>query len=62
MGLSLRALAAGDDTAVHIGIVTPEGRHAERRLAFLRGTTGAERAAINGAAVLLTVLRERSGG
>jgi nicotinamide mononucleotide (NMN) deamidase PncC len=62
VGLSLRAVAAGDDTAVHIGIVTPEGRHAERRLAFLRGTTGADRAAINGAAVLLTVLRKSSGG
>jgi nicotinamide-nucleotide amidase len=61
VGLSLRAVPAGDDTAVHIGIVTPDGRHAERRLAFLRGTTGADRAAINGAAVLLTVLRERRG-
>ena len=58
VGLSLRAVAAGDDTAVHIGIVTPAGRHAERRLAFLRGTTGADRAAINGAAVLLAVLRK----
>ncbi len=61
VGLSLRAVAAGDDTAVHIGIVTPAGRHAERRLAFLRGTTGADRAAINGAAVLLAVLRAAEG-
>jgi nicotinamide-nucleotide amidase len=62
IGLSLRAVPAGDDTAVHIGIVTPDGRHAERRLAFLRGTTGADRAAINGAAVLLEVLREGPAG
>jgi nicotinamide-nucleotide amidase len=61
VGLSIRAVAAGDDTAVHIGVVTPEGRHAERRLAFLRGMTGADRAAINGAAVLLGVLRASTG-
>jgi nicotinamide-nucleotide amidase len=61
VGLSVRAVAAGDDTAVHIGVVTPDGRHAERRLAFLRGTTGADRAAINGAAVLLGVLRGSAG-
>ncbi len=62
VGMSVRAVAAGGDTAVHIGIVTPDGRHAERRLAFLRGTTGADRAAINGAAVLLAVLRGRPEG
>jgi nicotinamide-nucleotide amidase len=61
VGLSIRAVAAGDDTAVHVGVVSPDRRHAERRLAFLRGTTGADRAAINGAAVLLSVLRGERG-
>ena len=59
VGLAVRASAAGDDTAVHVAVVTPEGRHAERRLAFLRGSAGADRAAIAGAAVLLAFLRDR---
>ena len=60
VGLAIRASAAGDDTAVHVAVVTPERRHAERRLAFLRGSAGADRAAIAGAAVLLSVLRDES--
>jgi competence/damage-inducible protein CinA-like protein len=57
VGIAIRAIAAGNDTAVNVAVVTPDGRHAERRLAFMRGGLGAERAAIASAAVLLGVLR-----
>ncbi len=57
VGIAIRAVAAGNDTAVNVAVVTPDGRHAERRLAFMRGGLGAERAAIASAAVLLGVLR-----
>ena len=57
VGVAVRAVAAGNDTAVHVAVVTPEGRHAERRIAFMRGSLGADRAAIASAAVLLGVLR-----
>jgi nicotinamide-nucleotide amidase len=57
VGLAIRIEPAGQDTAVHVGVVTPAGRHAERRLAFLGGRQGADRAAIAGAAVLQAFLR-----
>jgi len=57
VGLAIRIEPAGQDTAVHVGVVTPTGRHAERRLAFLGGRQGADRAAIAGAAVLQAFLR-----
>jgi competence/damage-inducible protein CinA-like protein len=57
VGLAIHAGTEGNDTPVTVAVVTPEGRHAERRLAFQRGRQGADRAAMNGAAVLLTVLR-----
>ena len=57
VGLAIRIEPAGNDTAVHVGVVTPAGRHAERRLAFQGGRQGADRAAINGAAVLQAFLR-----
>jgi nicotinamide-nucleotide amidase len=57
VGLAIRVEPAGSDTAVHVGVVTPTGRHAERRLAFLGGRQGADRAAIAGAAVLQAFLR-----
>ena len=53
VGIAVRAVAAGNDTAVNVAVVTPDGRHAERRLAFMRGGLGADRAAIASAAVLL---------
>ena len=62
VGIAVRAIAAGDDTAVHVAVVTPDGRHAERRLAFMRGSLGADRAAIASAAVLLGVLRDARSG
>jgi nicotinamide-nucleotide amidase len=62
VGLAIRALPGGEDTTVHVGIVTPDGDHTERRFAFLRGTLGADRAAIAGASALLALLRGRTGG
>jgi competence/damage-inducible protein CinA-like protein len=62
VGLAIRIGAAGDDTAVDVGVATPDGTHAERRIAFLRGSQGADRAAIAGAAVLLAVLRRPPAG
>jgi len=57
VGLAIRVEPAGSDTSVHVGVVTPTGRHAERRLAFLGGRQGADRAAIASAAVLQAFLR-----
>ena len=57
VGLAIRVRSAGQDTAVHVGVVAPSGRHAERRLAFMGGRQGADRAAIAAAAVLQTFLR-----
>ena len=62
VGLSVRAYPNGNDTTVEIAVVTPDGTHHERRLAFMRGTQGADRAAISGAAVLLAQLRRSAGG
>ncbi|HEU0244353.1 MAG TPA: molybdopterin-binding protein [Candidatus Limnocylindrales bacterium] len=62
VGLAIRALPGGEDTTVHVGIVTPDGTHTERRFAFLRGSLGADRAAIAGASALLALLRGRAGG
>jgi nicotinamide-nucleotide amidase len=61
VGLVVRAVAAGADTTVHVAVATPLGTHTERRLAFMRGPQGADRAAIAGAAVLLSVLRRTAG-
>jgi nicotinamide-nucleotide amidase len=57
VGLAIRVRASGRDTTVHVGVVAPTGRHAERRLAFQGGRAGADRAAIAGAAVLQAFLR-----
>ena len=59
VGLAIRSVpsASGADTTVHVAVATPAGTRTERRLAFLRGSQGADRAAIAGAAVLLAVLR-----
>jgi nicotinamide-nucleotide amidase len=58
VGLAIRVRPGGDDTTLHVGIATPTATRAERRVTFLRGSQGADRAAIAGAAVLLEVLRE----
>ena len=57
VGLAIRIEASGRDTHVHVGLVAPTGRHAERRTAFQGGRQGADRAAIAGAAVLHAFLR-----
>ncbi len=57
VGLAIRTEPDGRDTAVHVGVVAPTGRHAERRVAFQGGAQGADRAAIAGAAVLQAFLR-----
>jgi nicotinamide-nucleotide amidase len=58
VGFAVRVGRAGDDLAVEIGVVTPDGARSEHRIAFLRGSQGADRAAISAAAVLLAALRE----
>jgi hypothetical protein len=54
----VRTRERGGDTAVTVGVVTPLGRHRERRMAFLGGHNGRIRAALVGASVLFVVLRE----
>lgn len=61
VGLALRIVAHGDDTAVDIAVVTPVEAHHERRLAFLGGAQGRSRAALLAAAVLLERLRLAAG-
>jgi nicotinamide-nucleotide amidase len=62
VGLAIRSHPEGRDTAVTVAVVTPTGRHVERRLAFGRGPQGADRAAMNGAAILLAFLRATERG
>jgi competence/damage-inducible protein CinA-like protein len=58
VGLAIRVEPAHEDSAVRIALATPAGTRVERRLAFMRGSQGADRAAIAAAAVLLAALRE----
>jgi hypothetical protein len=58
VGLAVRAVPRGEDTAVTITVRTPEADRTERRLAFLGGPVGRNRAAMAAAAVLLRTLRE----
>jgi nicotinamide-nucleotide amidase len=62
VGVSIHGTPAGGDMHVDIGIATPAGTRTARRLAFLRGSQGADRAAIAAAAVLLSVLRPVGDG
>jgi nicotinamide-nucleotide amidase len=57
VGVGVRVRAHGDDTAVTVVVVLPEGTHRERRLAFLGGAQGRLRAALVAAHVLLEQLR-----
>jgi nicotinamide-nucleotide amidase len=61
VGFAVHAIPRESDTRVLIGIVTPDGSVADERLAFQRGTQGADRAAIAGTAVLLEALRGPAG-
>ena len=61
VGLAIRGTpAGGSEMTVDIGIATPEGTHRDRKLALLRGSQGADRAAIAAASVLLAFLRRTS--
>ena len=61
VAMAIHATAHGKDLDVRIAIVTPEGTRTARRIAFTRGSYGADRAALASAAVLLETLRERAG-
>ena len=58
IGLAVRAVPRGEDTAVSVSVRTPDGNRSERRLAFLAGSIGRSRAAMSAASVLLNALRE----
>ena len=58
VGLAVRAVPRGEDTAVTVTVRTPSGERTERRLAFMSGSIGRSRAAMAAASVLLTALRE----
>jgi nicotinamide-nucleotide amidase len=60
VGIGLRARPKGEDTSVSIALVTPDGVHRERRLAFLGGSQGRARAAVIAAAALLAKLDGRT--
>jgi competence/damage-inducible protein CinA-like protein len=62
VGLAVRAVPRGEDTAVTVTVRTPRGDRTERRLAFLRGTFGQGRAAMAAASVLLNALQEPDDG
>ena len=55
--VAVEAKARGEDTTVRVVVVTPNGTHTERRIAFLGGAQGRSRAALTAAAVLLARLR-----
>jgi nicotinamide-nucleotide amidase len=57
VGLALRAMPRGEDTAVSVAIVTPRGTHRERRIVFLSGVQGRQRAAVTAAAILHSTMR-----
>ncbi len=61
VGMAVRAIARGDDTAVSVAIASPSGVHRERRLAFLGGAQGRARAALTAAAVLHAALASAPG-
>jgi nicotinamide-nucleotide amidase len=62
VALAVRVTPPGDDSGVEIAIDHPGGAHHERRLAFLRGTMGRNRAAVTASALLLERLPQPSTG
>jgi nicotinamide-nucleotide amidase len=59
VGLAIVARQRRDDTAVTVAAATPTGSHRERRVVFLRGAQGRQRAAVAAAAILhATLLRQ----
>jgi len=61
VGVAVAARPRGRDTAVSIAVVTPEHARRERRIAFLGGQPGRQRAALAAADVLLAALRQDPG-
>jgi nicotinamide-nucleotide amidase len=59
VGLAVVARQRRDDTTVTVAAVTPSGSHRERRVVFLGGAQGRQRAAVAAAAILhATLLRQ----
>jgi nicotinamide-nucleotide amidase len=56
VGLALVSRRRGEDTTVTVGVATPGGSHRERRVVFLGGAQGRQRAAVAAAAILHTIL------
>jgi nicotinamide-nucleotide amidase len=57
VGIAVAARPRGQDTAVSVAVVTPANGHRERRIAFLGGHHGRQRAALAAADIVLTTLR-----
>jgi nicotinamide-nucleotide amidase len=57
VGFAMATIDRKVDTRVLVAVATPSGTVSDERLAFQRGTQGADRAAIAAAAVLLATLR-----
>jgi nicotinamide-nucleotide amidase len=58
IGLAVRAVEAGEDTSVEIGVAGPWGARETRQTAFLGGQEGRRRAGIAAAAFLLATIRD----
>jgi nicotinamide-nucleotide amidase len=56
VGLALVSRRRGEDTAATVGVATPLRTHRERRVVFLGGAQGRQRAAVAAAAILHTTL------
>jgi nicotinamide-nucleotide amidase len=56
VGLAMVARLRRGDTAVTVAVVTPVGSHVERRIVFLGGAQGRQRAAVAAAAILHATL------
>jgi nicotinamide-nucleotide amidase len=56
VGLALVTRLRGEDSAVTVAVATPQGSHRERRVVFLGGPQGRQRAAVAAAAILHTTL------
>jgi nicotinamide-nucleotide amidase len=61
-GVGVRARPRGADTAVAVVVVGPGWLHRERRVVFLGGATGRNRAALAAAHVALTAIRDHATG
>ena len=59
-GIGVRARPRGDDTAVSVVVVRPDGVHRERRLVFLGGSNGRSRSGLTAAGILLAQIRAGS--